>query len=280
MVLAYRGTGFSGWQIQPRCRTVQGVLNSALSKVVGERVRCTGASRTDSGVHARAQHASFRIRNSLPLDALMRAVNHRLPGDLRVLDIGLQDPNFSARHHACAKHYAYFIFNQRLSNVLTWDLGWRVGPALDHQAMDRAAQMVVGTHCFQAFRAAGDKRLESVTTMLQAGVSRVGNLVCFEIIGRRFLYHMVRNIVGSLVQVGLGEWSENGFLSRFQARQRTQMAVKAPAQGLHLMQVYYPGDALVAGERAQAYRQWLAHSLSLENQWSAVKQLTALSPEP
>ena len=237
--LAYNGRGFFGWQIQPGRRTVQGLLQKCLAKILGESVKTTGASRTDTGVHAHDQHVNFETRNPIPASHLHRALEHLLPADVQALSVHERETGFSARHDARAKHYTYFWLTSPSLSPYVADSVWRENRSLDGSAMHHATTCLVGTRNFKALQSSRDHRRGSTTTLMQATVSQAGNLVCCDIIGHRFLYHMVRNIAGALAKVGRGEWTPAEFETRLASGDRRAMALTAPAQGLHLFQVYY-----------------------------------------
>ncbi len=261
MKIAYRGTAYSGWQIQPHRETVQGTVNRALSKILQEAVRTVGSSRTDAGVHARAQCVSFSCHNPIPAESLQRALNYVLPHDMHVFEVQERDALFSARYHARAKQYSFCIFNRAELEPMTADLGWRVAGGLNDQDMDLGAKTLVGTRCFRALQAAADKRTETVTTIYAARVRRLNDLVVFDVIGRNFLYHMVRNLAGSLIKVGVAEWTVAEFEDRINSGERTQMAMTAPAAGLHLIEVFYGARPFLWSESGDAFVKWLSDSL-------------------
>jgi len=239
-IISYSGHPFHGWQIQPHCTTVQGRLQDALARVLEmEAVRTVGASRTDAGVHAHDQHVSFQTTNPIPLDKLQRALNHMLPAGIRVLAVHERAPDFSARYHARAKHYAYFMHNGKVVPPFIGPYVWSDRRLLDADAMDRAARLFEGTRCFRAMQSARDFRDQTETTIMAARVWRSGELVCFEVVGRNFLYHMVRIMVGALVMVGRGEWAPEALADGLLAGDRKAMGQTAPAGGLHLCKVAY-----------------------------------------
>ena len=238
--IAYSGSEFHGWQIQPRCATIQGELHRVLRILLpGEEIKSAGASRTDTGVHAHDQHVTFITHNTIPPEGLQKALNQLLPDGIRVLSVKERPEGFSARYHACAKHYAYFIWNRRTAMPFQEPYVWSHGLPLDVAAMNEALSHVTGTRCFRAFQSRRDRRPESVTTIFRAQATQMGPLFRIDVLGHRFLYHMVRNIVGSLVMVGRGEWTAAEFGERLDSGDRTVMGMTAPAHGLHLFKVYY-----------------------------------------
>lgn len=239
LVLAYDGKPFCGWQIQPNGRTVQGVLNRALETLLNHPVKTLGSSRTDSGVHAHDQHVSFVSSNPIPLAQLGRALNHHLPEDVRLLAVHERGQRFSARHSARAKHYSYVIFNGVNRNPFSGSLAWTIERRLDATVMDRAAEVFTGTNDFSALKAAADIRPDPTVHIYDARVERQGDWVFFQVLGHRFLYNMVRNMLGALVKVGSGEWDPEILREKLRSGDRTQMGMTAPAHGLHLVKVYF-----------------------------------------
>ncbi|MDJ0839472.1 MAG: tRNA pseudouridine(38-40) synthase TruA [Acidobacteriota bacterium] len=238
--LSYTGHCFYGWQIQPHCVTVQGVLKGMLARLLEtDDFRIIGASRTDTGVHAHDQHVSLTTTNPIPCDKIVYALNRLAPRGVRVLSATERPPDFSVRHHARGKHYAYFINNFQGVSPFVEPFVWTDARPLDATAMDAATRHFPGTRCFKALQSQKDHRTNSTTTIHRARVTCTGDLVCFEVIGRHFLYHMVRNMVGSLVQVGRGEWTPDELGRRLEQGDRTLMGVTAPAAGLHLFKIYY-----------------------------------------
>lgn len=238
--LAYSGQGVHGWQIQPDRPTVQGILQKALARVLEvDSVRTTGASRTDAGVHAHDQHVTFETANPIPGDKLRYALENVLPPGIRVLEVREREPGFSARYHARAKHYAYFIHNAPVTSPFIAPFVWSDRRDLDTGAMESAAAHLVGTRCFRALQSQKDHRHQTETTIFAARVRRRGDLVCFEVVGRHFLYHMVRNMLGSLVLVGRGEWRAEDLAEGLAEGDRRAMGITAPASGLHLFEISY-----------------------------------------
>ncbi len=154
LTLAYDGTNFSGWQFQPQRRTVQGVLRTAWEKITGEAVQTSASSRTDAGVHARRQVVGVRSQTHLTPDVLFRAINANLPEDVVLVDIEFASEQFHATHHAIGKHYRYSIHNDRTRPLFERDFFWHVPKPLDTDAMQRAGQLLVGTHDFTSFQSA------------------------------------------------------------------------------------------------------------------------------
>ena len=256
--LAYSGTQFAGWQIQPDVTTIQGLLNESLRSVAKiEKVKTMGASRTDSGVHAHDQHVNVWLENPIPVDGLKKALNRSLPLGIRVIEVREAPKDFSVRYHARAKHYGYLFYCGQKVSPFNGPYAWPIARPLDCQAMSLACQDLVGVRCFGAFRARRDCRQSSNTSIFHAQVSGRGDWVCLDVIGHHFLYHMVRNMAGSLVKVGLGVWSPEEFRERLNSGIRKNMGQTAPPQGLHLFQVYYQDPPFAVGADSLAFREHL-----------------------
>lgn len=202
--LAYEGTDFHGWQIQPSVRTVQGDLGAALARIAGEPVRVAGASRTDAGVHARAQVATVRVQSAIRCDDLVRALNAILRADVVVLSADEVPAEFHARFSALGKRYRYRVRNDTLREPWNRAHAWHVARPLDVLAMRAEASTLVGIHDFSAFQATGSHVASPVRDMRSVEVHQEGAEVTIVLVADGFLRHMVRNIVGTLVDVGLG----------------------------------------------------------------------------
>ncbi len=257
LTLSYDGTAFHGWQVQPGLATVQGTLAAALEQMTGERVLPQGSGRTDAGVHALGQVASFAMEAAVPAENLARALNRSLPQSVRVLQAEIVPESFHARHSALRKTYEYRIFERGDDGSVclpfvapyVWDCRWR----LNVEAMRQAAAMLCGMHDFTSF-AAVDPEVsvresevadgpKPVKTIYESCVAREGGLLRYRVVGSGFLHHMVRNIVGTLVEVGRGQMEAGAIPGIFSARDRSVAGPTAPAQGLFLVSVEYPTEA-------------------------------------
>jgi tRNA pseudouridine38-40 synthase len=260
ITLSYDGTSFNGWQVQPGQPTVQGTLAAALKRMTGERVLPQGSGRTDAGVHALGQVASFGLEAPIPEENLLRALNRALPASIRVLMAEMVEASFHARHCALRKSYEYRIFERRVQTgavnsdeervcspflaPYAWDCRW----PLQMERMEKAAGMLCGTHDFSSF-AASDPDLAQrenasagpnpVKTIFVSEVARKGELMVYRVRGSGFLHHMVRNIVGTLVEVGRGGLAAEEMARILEARDRSAAGPTAPAQGLFLVGVEY-----------------------------------------
>lgn len=241
LTIAYRGTEFSGWQCQPGKRTVQECLETALEKIWGHKISLQGSGRTDTGVHAHGQVASFNARRLHNETVVLRALNANLPFDVRVVKCRLVTPAFHARFNCIGKTYRYLIWNHPVQDPFTLDTHWHVPLPLDLSAMRRAARLLVGKHDFASFTSnPGYERESTVRTMRRASIARDGAVLSFHFTADGFLYRMVRNLVGALVKVGKGKISPDDFGKILRARRRSDAPETAPACGLYLMRVNYP----------------------------------------
>jgi tRNA pseudouridine38-40 synthase len=240
LTVAYRGTDFSGWQRQAAKRTVQGCIEVALEKIWGAKISLQGSGRTDTGVHALGQVASFNAPRRHAAADLQRALNANLPRDVRIVTCRLVPPAFHARFDARGKTYRYLIWNRLVQDPFTLDTHWHVPRPLDLPAMRRAARQLLGRHDFASFTSnPGYERESTVRTMRRVSLVRDGSALVFHFTADGFLYRMVRNLVGALVKVGLAKITVDDFGKILQAQSRSAAPETAPACGLYLMNVTY-----------------------------------------
>ncbi len=240
LVLQYEGGGYHGWQIQPGAVTVQEVLEKTLSIIIQERVRVIGAGRTDAGVHALAQVAHLRTGSSLPAKTIQRALNALLPHDIRVLMAEETDPGFHARFSALAKRYEYMVWNDPVESTFYRRYSWWIPRSLDLEAMKEASQALPGEHDFAAFKASGSDARSTVRRILGCGWELRPPLLLFWIEATGFLRYMVRGIVGTLVDIGLGKKGPLHMERLLCGGERFMSGPTAPARGLFLAKVIYP----------------------------------------
>ena len=242
--IAYEGTAYRGWQIQREGATVQGALLEAARPLVGNDARLTGASRTDAGVHALRQTASLAVpaaaRKVLTAADILRALNARLPGDIRIVAATEAEPDFDARRHAWGKRYAYLIDAAGQASPFLRRFAWHVAMPLDLGAMREALTGLRGRHDFSAFRAAAGKAQPPFCLVRAVHVVARRERVALVISADRFLHHMVRNIVGSVIEVGRGVRKASWLTEVLTGRNRTRAGPTAPAHGLVLVRVLYP----------------------------------------
>jgi len=316
ITLAYDGTEFSGWQVQPGQRTVQGVLEVVLRQLTGQSVRVWGASRTDAGVHALGQVAAFSLQTRLSPEELLRGMNALLPPDVVVLYVAETSPRFWPSRDATAKRYRYLLYDGVVRHIFLRRYVWQVDPRLDVEAMQRAGQYLVGTHDFASFQSRGSPRQDTIRTLFDVSVRRCGagqgglwpwelrspswdflrapaaggeasgaslpggagqggieqkitslepeppssprlapppaadqptgppqepkgDLILVEVEGDGFLYHMVRAIVGTLVEIGRGSRPPEWMAEVLAARNRSAAGKTAPPEGLYLLYVRF-----------------------------------------
>ena len=254
ITLAYDGTDYVGWQRQANGVSIQALIEDALRELDGRDVAVTGAGRTDAGVHALGQVAGFTIAREIGPDALIRALNAHLPPAIRVFTAEQAPPGFHPRFGARVKTYRYQLCNGDIMSPFERGRAWHVPGALDVKAMSAAARLVEGRHDFAAFQASGGSVATTEreifastvrTTDAAARTSDVG-LLCYDVEGNGFLRHMVRIIVGSLVEVGRGRRPIEWIGETLASRDRGAAGPTAPPQGLFLVRVEYR-DALAAG---------------------------------
>jgi tRNA pseudouridine38-40 synthase len=251
LVLAYDGTEFHGWQVQPDCATVQGELRDALARITGEDVLPQGSGRTDAGVHALGQVASFALAAPIPEANLARALNRALPASIRVLSATRERSDFHARHSALAKTYEYRVFRGEICPPWLARYVYAFNAPLDVEAMQRAAVLVCGEHDFTSFAATDPDREErepngdgSGTTVRRLHTSQwtleaENDLLLYRVRGNGFLHHMVRNLVGTFLEVGRGNLRETEIPAILESRARERAGPTAPARGLFLVDVEY-----------------------------------------
>jgi tRNA pseudouridine38-40 synthase len=250
LTIAYRGTDFSGWQRQAAKRTVQECVETALEKIWGAKISLQGSGRTDTGVHALGQVASFNAPRLHADTVLQRALNANLPRDVRIVKCRLVPPSFHARFDATGKTYRYLIWNQLVQDPFTLDTHWHVPRPLDLAAMRQAARLLLGRHDFASFTSnPGYERESKVRAMRRVSVVHNGAEIVFHFTADGFLYRMVRNLVGALGKVGQGKITVDDFGKILRARSRSEAPATAPACGLYLMNVIYPPNKTYGADR-------------------------------
>ena len=240
LTVSYDGTAYNGFQRQkPPQVAVQNVLEEKLSAVCGDSVELPASGQTDSGVHAIGQVVNFFTDGTIPLDRLPRAVNSILPPDIVVLEAAEADRDFSARHSAKSKIYIYRILQGYIPDPFERNYSWNIHKELDTDSMEKCLRMIEGTHDFSAFRAAGGPPVSPVRTIYEASLEKKGRIVELKFFANGFLYHMVRNLVGTIANVGMGRTSVQRFGEIMASLDRNQAGATAPARGLYLYKVNY-----------------------------------------
>jgi tRNA pseudouridine38-40 synthase len=242
--IAYDGTAYGGWQRQLNCVSIQGLLETAFRRITGERISITASGRTDAGVHALGQVASCATNSQLAPDALRRALNAYLPDDICVLEVREAPANFHAIREAIQKRYRYEIRTGQNRDVFARHYAWQIWHELDVERMCEAIPDLIGRHDFRSFQTSGSQRKTTVRTVLDltlhAERTEFGQQITLEIEADGFLYNMVRNIVGTLVEVGRGKQPVAWVSEVLAARDRRRAGPTAPARGLTLLHVTYP----------------------------------------
>jgi tRNA pseudouridine38-40 synthase len=242
ILVSYDGSDYHGWQVQPGLPTIQGALEQAISEIEGRPVPVAGSGRTDAGVHAVAQVAAFSIQNPIPVDNLRRAVNRLLPRDIRVLLVEEAAPDFHPRFQAKRKTYEYRIFRGEICSPFERRYVCHHPYPLATDEMIATAPLLEGEHDFTVFAASDDRdelELSKTRTIFCSRLTMEGDRLIYRVTGSGFLKHMVRNIVGVLLEVGKGNVDRAGFLARLKPGCEIPAGPTTPARGLFLMSVEY-----------------------------------------
>jgi len=240
LVIEYDGTNYHGWQVQPNGLTIQEVIEEKIQTMTRQRVRLIGSGRTDARVHALGQVANFRTDSTIPVEGFHRGLNSLLPPDIAIQSVEEVDLQFHAQYAAKRKTYRYVILHREVPSALFRNYSWRVPGALDVPAMEEASCLLTGRQDFTSFRGADADSEDPVREVFQSGWSkRDSDFLHFTMEADGFLKHMVRNIVGTLVEVGKGKRSPEQFRQVLRARDRRQAGMTAPPQGLFLVEVKY-----------------------------------------
>jgi len=269
LTLQYIGTHYHGWQIQPNGPTIQSILQDLLAQTLQEKIVVLSAGRTDSGVHALGQVAHFKTKNPMDINKLQKALNSQLPKDISVLSTSEVGEDFNAMTQALSKTYCYFILNSQKKIPFLIPFTWRKYGRLNLEEIQKCLELIVGEHDFSAFKASDSTARTAVRKIDVAQLNRIplgdlgqnllgilglgalvsreaseeeseGALLSLSFKGKGFLKHMVRNLVGTLVDVGRGKLNSEDFKRIMESRDRRQAGVTAPPQGLFLVKVEYP----------------------------------------
>jgi tRNA pseudouridine38-40 synthase len=257
LTIAYDGSDFHGWQVQPDLATVQGILAEVIGRTTGEKVLPQGSGRTDAGVHALGQVVTFQTNSPIPIENLQIVLNDRLPPSVRVLQIEHVADDFHARHSARRKHYQYRLYREALVPPFLHRYVTHHPYPLDEAAMQTAAALIVGEHDFTSFAASDPdrtarqleeidddggllvKHATNIRTIYESRFERAGEELVYRVSGNGFLHHMVRNLVGTFLQVGKGTLKPGEIQRILDARDRSAAGATAPASGLYLVKVEY-----------------------------------------
>lgn len=240
LVVAYDGTNYCGWQIQPEAITVEAVLNRELSRLLKEEIKIIGASRTDSGVHALGNVAVFDTKTTIPPEKIAYALNTMLPDDIKIQSSCLVEDDFHPRHCDSIKTYEYRILNREFPLPLKRYDSTFYYKRLDVEAMDEAAQYLVGTHDFKSFCSVKTQTETTVRTIYSVKVSKQDDIIAIKVQGNGFLYNMVRIIAGTLINVGNGHTKPEEIKEMLDDLNRTASGPTAPACGLTLVGIEFP----------------------------------------
>ena len=242
--LMYLGTAYHGWQVQKTVSTVAETLEKALATVVCHPVKCTGAGRTDAGVHAQVYVANFRTTSTIPCDRIPLAVNTRLPDDIVVVKATEVPEEFNAIGSCLRKEYTYRIYNSRLGDPFYVNRAWFYPKHLDETVMQAAADRFVGTHDFAAVRSVGTETRTTVRTVYYFNVKRTGQLIECSVCADGFLYNMVRAMVGTIVYAAEGKLAPADIPAILDSGNRTLAGPTVPPGGLYMTQLWYDEDVL------------------------------------
>ncbi|MFN3153655.1 tRNA pseudouridine(38-40) synthase TruA [Bremerella sp.] len=244
LTVAYDGTNYQGWQRQPTGPTIQSALEAAINSITQEEVHISGSGRTDAGVHAWGQVASFHTGSKIPADAIRKALNATLPHDIVVRHACDVPTTFRPINDAISKRYRYVLQPGRINDPFSLRHAWFVKRVLDVESMQEAAKALIGEHDFAAFQATGSPRQSTVRTMLDATVkvhdADERRKIFIEVEATGFLYNMVRIIAGTLVDIGQGKRTADSMAETIASCDRIQAGMTAPAHGLYLLEVHYP----------------------------------------
>lgn len=241
LAVSYDGTAYSGWQVQPNGTTIQAVMEGTFSRILQEPVRLRAAGRTDAGVHAREQVVDFADAGVRDLETIVHGGNALLPPDIRVLSASVVPEMFDARRHTKEKTYRYFLYLSPVASPFLSRYAWHIEAALDLDAIRQGLSHLLGEHDFTSFRGQGCNARSPIRTIFRAEVAEheVPGLFSIDVAGAGFLRHMVRNIVGTVVNAGKGRHSADHVGEILRARDRSAAGVNAPPHGLFLWRVSY-----------------------------------------
>lgn len=248
LTIEYDGTNYCGWQRQTirqasgasrHSKSIQEAIEKTLQKILQEKIRLIGSGRTDAGVHAEAQVANFKTGSGIPLEKLQKALNALLPDDIVITRIEQVSPNFHSRFYAKSKVYRYIILNRPYPSALLKNKVYFYPYPLELRLMQKEANTLLGRHNFKAFQASDKKDRDSIRTIKKLNVTKDKELIYIDIVADGFLYNMVRNIVGTLIEIGRGRFKKGDLKKILLGRDRKLAGSTAPAKGLSLIKVNY-----------------------------------------
>ncbi|MFA4910370.1 MAG: tRNA pseudouridine(38-40) synthase TruA [Desulfobacteria bacterium] len=240
LVIEYDGTNYHGWQIQPNATSIQEIIEDRLKKITQEEIRLIAAGRTDAGVHAVEQVANFSTNSQLDINNIQRGLNSLLPPDIAIKEISEAEQDFHSRYSAKSKIYRYVILNRRFPSPLYRNFSWFIPFKLDIKEMKSAVQCLIGEHDFSSFKASGCNSHNPIRELYGISLDKdPKGFIIFEIEANAFLKQMVRNIVGTMVDVGKGKIGVSEFEDIFLSKDRKKAGITAPPQGLFLVKIKY-----------------------------------------
>ncbi len=240
ILIEYEGTRYYGWQLQPNQVSIQEVLESKLHKITREKIRVIGSGRTDSGVHAEGQVAHFQTTSTMKLQEFLKALNSLLPADIVVKKVEEAKPDFHAQISATRKTYRYTILNRDYPSALQGRMAHYIAtPTLDVTAMRKAARCLVGSHDFKSFQGSGCTAKTTMREIYRLSVVKKDDFIRITVDGSGFLKYMVRNIVGTLIEIGWGNWPPEQMKAILKSKNRRLAGPTAPSRGLCLVKVVY-----------------------------------------
>ena len=240
LILEYDGKGYHGWQRQKNDITIQSIIEDSIGIMTGEPVTLIGSGRTDAGVHALGQVCNFITESGIDPESMRRGLNSLLPGDIFIREADYVPLDFHSRYSVKTKSYEYRVWNRKEPNIFLRDYSWHVRENLDLDTMRRCVSLLIGKHDFSSFKSTGSGNRDPVREMIYADLyGPVEGILFFNFEADGFLRHMVRNILGTLIEVGRGKINFDEFEKIFQSKDRRNAGIKAPPQGLFLKYVKY-----------------------------------------
>ncbi|KAJ52258.1 tRNA pseudouridine38-40 synthase [Clostridium tetanomorphum] len=241
LLIEYDGTNYSGWQKQKmeNIKTIQGTIENSISNIIEENTEIIGCSRTDAGVHAKGFVANFKTNSRIPSEKFKYAINNLLPEDIVILDSKEVDLDFHSRYSCIGKRYIYKILNRENASPILRNYSYHIKKSLDIDRMYKASKYFIGRHDFSAFKSSGSNVQSSIRTIIDTEIYRKDDLLIFAVSGDGFLYNMVRIIVGTLIEVGIGKRESDDIVAILESKDRKKAGPCVPPMGLYLDKVFY-----------------------------------------